>query len=156
MSRATIGEALMRPAYAAALLGFRSGRALRRYVLERERETGAAILVRVGQGRSRPTYRVSLARLRQHCPELFPELGELARGLRELLERTRRMHELLEDVVANDAAKSKKLDAMRSRLDRLHEAACSGGRRGGLDELRDQVAELDARMGMLAASIRRR
>src|SRR5690606_7209672 len=96
VSQATIGEALMRPAYAAALLGFRSGRALRRYVLERERETGAAILVRVGQGRSRPTYRVSLARLRQHCPELFPELGELARGLRELLERTRRMHELLE------------------------------------------------------------
>jgi hypothetical protein len=58
---------------------------LRRLLLERERLTGARLLIRVGNGERRPTYRVNLGVLRRACPELFSPTDEIARALRDVL-----------------------------------------------------------------------
>lgn len=44
---------------------------LRRRLHRLKRDTGVDLLVRVGEGTKRPRYRVSMARLRRHLPELF-------------------------------------------------------------------------------------
>ena len=57
---------------------------LRRYLLRREEEIGRPVLVRVGRGQQRPTYRVSIAKLRLTCPELFDTRDQLERAVRGL------------------------------------------------------------------------
>lgn len=56
---------------------------LRRHLLTYERRTGHSVLVRVGDGDRRPTYRVNLGRLRIVCPELFDKRDPIAAALRE-------------------------------------------------------------------------
>lgn len=73
---------LVKLAEAASRLG-RPPQWLRRYVLAQEEKTGLTILVRVGRGRKRPTYRVHLGRLRLACPELFDVRDPIAAALQE-------------------------------------------------------------------------
>ena len=83
---------------------------LRRYLMTRERETGREILVRVGKrGARRPTYRVSLARLRLVCPELFDDgRDQMERAVRTLVgsigKRLDEIGEAVDEQAANTAA----------------------------------------------------
>lgn len=58
---------------------------LRRYLITWERRTGRTVLVPVGDGTKRPTYRVSIARLRLACPELFDQRDRVERAVRGLV-----------------------------------------------------------------------
>lgn len=49
---------------------------LRRRLKALKRDTGIDLLVRVGDGVKRPRYRVSMARIRRHLPELFDTEAE--------------------------------------------------------------------------------
>jgi hypothetical protein len=64
---------------------------LLRYLQARERSTGAKFLQRTGDARNSHTV-VTLASLRQHCPELFDRKDEAAEMMR------REMSKLLEDM----------------------------------------------------------
>lgn len=55
---------------------------LRRHLKRRERETGRALLVRVGEGTARATYRVDMDAVRVYCPELVSSTDKLAKALR--------------------------------------------------------------------------
>lgn len=56
---------------------------LRRLILRRERELGQRILVRVGEGQRRTSYRVSLSTLRRAEPALFNQRDEVAEAVRK-------------------------------------------------------------------------
>ena len=83
---------------AAELLGAPwNAQKLRRYVLSRERATGRTILVRVGNGSLRPTYRVAVPALRRWCPELFEEPDPGQRAASALASRVlRRLDDIAE------------------------------------------------------------
>lgn len=74
---------------------------VRRRIHERERETGARILVYIGEGRHRPTYRVDLNELRRVAPEFFSRDTEIAKALaiwRRSIEREiAQLREMIED-----------------------------------------------------------
>lgn len=90
---------------------------LRRYLVARERETGREILVRVGKGEQRPTYRVSLARLRLVCPELFDDgLDQVERAVRTLVGSIGRRLDEIGEAVDEQAANTAVLaEATRRR-----------------------------------------
>lgn len=75
---------------------------LRRHLLAHERRTGHVVLVRVGDGARRPTYRVHLGRLRIACPELFDVRDPLAAAIRDSAivgrDRLSRLDERLDEV----------------------------------------------------------
>lgn len=66
---------------------------LRRHLLSRERVTGRAILVRVGQARGRPSYAVTRDCLRRNCPELVSHVDDVARALQGLVLASKRRDE---------------------------------------------------------------
>jgi len=74
----------------AAMLGMGGGRVggqrLRRYLVRRQGILGVQILVAIGSA-ERAVFRVSLATLREHCPELFDSRREMEEMLRERLEQ---------------------------------------------------------------------
>jgi hypothetical protein len=80
---------------------------LRRYLRQRERELGAELLVRVGQGRRRPTYRVAWRRVQVACPELFrgrdPVLAALDESRRQVGRLERRLEALEERLIETKA-----------------------------------------------------
>lgn len=78
---------------------------LRRYLLAREEELGRTILVPVGKGKRRPTYRVSIARLRLVCPELFDARDQLERTLRGLATPIKKQLDELKDAVDEQGAR---------------------------------------------------
>ncbi len=82
----------------------RPGRWLREYVQRREEVLGRPILVRVGKGRQRPTFRVNMAELRATCPELFDPREPMVEAVRELVmsirRRDQRIDERLDDLEA--------------------------------------------------------
>lgn len=79
-----------------------AGRRLRRFLRSRERDTGARLLVRVGMGERRPTYRVSLVALRRSCPELFEQRhrDELAQVAKRVDRHITDVKEAVEDLGA--------------------------------------------------------
>lgn len=58
-----------------------AGQWLRRELLARESRTSTRLMVRVGRGTRRPTYRVNLALLRVHCADLFDQRDQVAKVL---------------------------------------------------------------------------
>ena len=80
----------------------RPARWLRRHLQRAEERTGRTLLVRIGSGRRRPTYRVDLEAVRLACPELFSVRDPIARvlqgcavaGREELAALRERMDEL--------------------------------------------------------------
>lgn len=83
------------------------GQWLRRELLAREARTSTRLLVRVGRGTQRPTYRVNLALLRVHCPDLFDQRDQVAKVLEgrviagnRLERKVDGMSDLLEEVRA--------------------------------------------------------
>jgi hypothetical protein len=74
----------------AEMLGMGSGRVggqrLRRYLLRRQQILGVQLLVPLGSA-ERTVFRVSLAAMREHCPELFDARREMEEMLRERLEQ---------------------------------------------------------------------
>lgn len=76
---------------------------LRRHLKRRQQQTGKRILVLVGEGSTRPTYRVDMELLEIACPELFSTRSELARALRSCAivgqRELRTQGELLEELV---------------------------------------------------------
>lgn len=81
---------------------------LRRHLLAQEEKTGLTILVRVGAGGKRPTYRVHMGRLRVACPELFDLRDPIATALQEsaIIGRTRllELEKIVEEISCNIAA----------------------------------------------------
>lgn len=99
---------------AATLLGFKGNvrtieRRLRRYLHARERITNETIMLRVGTG-ARQRYLVSMALLRQHCPELFDTRAETEERLREQFEE---IEEKLGELERRDEALARALLAGR-------------------------------------------
>jgi hypothetical protein len=86
------------------------GRWLRAWLLRREAELGVPLLLRVGRGRRRPTYRVSLDTIRLRCPDLAS--GTVARAvnaglgdrLRALEREVQSQREDLDELAAQVAA----------------------------------------------------
>ena len=70
---------------AAQRIGIGDAQRLRKYLLAKERSTGRDIMVRLG-GPYRVRYSVTLAVLRDRCPELFCRRDETAAALREHLD----------------------------------------------------------------------
>ncbi len=87
---------------------------LRRYLHEHERRTGHAVLIRVGTGEKRPTYRVHMGRLRVTCPELFDTRDKIASALRDnAIVGREALTELLERVEDIDAKLGVLAEAVR-------------------------------------------
>lgn len=73
-------EGLVTIAEAASEVG-KSAQWLRRHLLAFELRSRQPILVRVGTGEKRPTYKVHMGRLRATCPELFDVRDPIAKAL---------------------------------------------------------------------------
>lgn len=113
MSRPT---KLLTIAEAAEMFGT-TQRKLRSQLLTRERQTGRSILVRIGEGENRPTYRVSLDALRRTMPELFDRRDEVQKAARELLRpilaRLDSIDERLDEVTRRQAVVVNAIDRKR-------------------------------------------
>lgn len=102
---------------------------LRRHLLERERKLGKPFMLRTG-GTRRPKYRLTLAMVRRHLPELIDAERELSNALRDyqhaVAERIdERCDELVSDRVASLVRQNEKLlgelfkvDARLKRIER--------------------------------------
>lgn len=78
-----------------------------------KRETGVDLLVPTGEGKLRPRYRVSMARLRRHLPELFDVEGErddYAKAAAVAFSRIERKLETIDD----------RIDSTEQRLGAIH------------------------------------
>jgi hypothetical protein len=112
----TVLSRMMTLPEAAETLGMRGNRRaaaarLERYIRRREKVANAAILIDVGTPRL-PRFRITLARLRDYCPELFDtrvEMTELLRthveGIEERLCRIERNEEALAGEIEEIAAR---------------------------------------------------
>lgn len=121
MSRPAARGGLLSMAEAAERIGLDRPHAaqwLRRYLLALEEDGGRPVLVRVGRGKRRPTYRVSLVQLRRRCPELFDGRDEIDRALRGLVTSIGRRLETITESV----------DEQSTRLSMLTEATRRRGR----------------------------
>ena len=91
---------------------------LRRRLLAHERRTGHTVLIRVGEGRKRPTYNVEMGQLRIMCPELFDKRDPIATALHSAAIVGRRIEGRIEDLEATTAelaAAVRRLSAAQSR-----------------------------------------
>lgn len=83
---------------------------LRTYLRRAEERTGRQLLVRIGRGTRRPTYRVDMAEVRRSCPELLRPAD------RDLVDRALRdVHRVLADM-------DERLDEIEQRQVALAEA----------------------------------
>jgi hypothetical protein len=73
---------------------------LKRLLLRKEREIGQKIMIRVGDGEKRVTYRISLSALREVEPSLFDEATETEVQMREALDGFSERLGALEETVA--------------------------------------------------------
>lgn len=92
---------LMTISEAAEELGLRQKRPalwLRRHLLRKERELGWNILVRIGDGKSRQVYKVTMAGLRLSCPELFEKRDEIELIARRMIAAFEKLEERMEDL----------------------------------------------------------
>lgn len=84
-------------AVAAGRIG-RNAQWLRRHVLAHERRTGHSVMIRVGEGRKRPTYKVEMGQLRTMCPELFDSRDPIATALQSAAIVGRRIEGRIEEL----------------------------------------------------------
>jgi hypothetical protein len=88
----------------------RPAQVLQRLLEAREREVGHPIMLRIsGTGRG-VRYRVALATLRDHCPELFSNRDEMAEMLREKLED---IDDRITDLYQRDTAIAREVAALK-------------------------------------------
>lgn len=114
---------LITVAQAADLLGW-SPKRFRRHVRRHEEETGRVVLVRVGAGSARATYRVNLATLRKEMPELFDSRDEVERTSRALLSKVMQTFGPKLEHIAD------RMDEMEPKLARLADATARVARGG--------------------------
>lgn len=93
---------------------------LRGHLRDAETRTGRVLLVRVGDGCRRPTYRVDMEAVRLTCPELISTTDALARALRGCAvtgrEELASMREYLDETNEKIAALATAMQRLEMRL----------------------------------------
>lgn len=85
---------------------------LRRFLLRRERDTGAVIIARNGERR----YQVSMNALRRHAPELFDRADDVSRGLTAMVRHQKRRDDDVREELAEIRAELALLTELLRRL----------------------------------------
>jgi hypothetical protein len=106
-----MADQLLTIAEAAARIG-RSRRWLLRYIHAEERRTGYRILIRVGNGDRRPTYKVNLGQLRAVCPSLFDVRDPLSKALAQRAIVGAGMEHKIDEVLEQIAEVDSKVNAL--------------------------------------------